>query len=103
MSTPRTHKVLQDAMTRGVSLHEAGLTALCQELETEAARLSNGYHNILAEFEKAPGLPLETLSQDDLAKWTDIITGILKALGPFSITGKPISLGEYLDATLEPK
>lgn len=65
----------------------------------ERDKFRNGIDNILAALKAAPGLPIECLSREDQGKWTDTITDILKALGPHEVTGKPVTLMEYV---LEP-
>lgn len=74
-------------------------TALVNEivrLREENQKLRNGFTNLGRALEEAPGLPLEYLSKDDLAKWTDLITGLLIALGTLEVTGKPIGTLEAL-------
>lgn len=78
---------------------EIAMPALLAELKTlrdENARFRNGYDNLLAAFRKAPALPLECLSQEDLEEWTDTISGILLALGPYMETGRPLTIMEAL-------
>ena len=67
-----------------------------EQLERDAGRYRNGIDNILAALKAAPSLPIETLSREDQAKWTDVITGILVALGPYAVTGKPVTPWEYM-------
>lgn len=66
------------------------------EIERENTRFRNGFDNLLAAFEHAPGLPIEILPKADQEKWTDLIKGILMALGPYSVSGKPESIWEAL-------
>ena len=65
-------------------------------------KFQHGIDNILSALEAAPGLPIETLSREDQEKWTDIITGILMALGPYQATGKPLALFEAINDRQEP-
>lgn len=62
----------------------------------EPNKFRNGLDNILAALKAAPGLPIECLSREDQAKWTDTITGILMALGPYDVTAKQITIMEYM-------
>lgn len=62
----------------------------------ETERLRNGLDNILQAMNDAPGLPIECLSVEDQTRWTQTIHAILMALGPYEITGKPITIHEYL-------
>lgn len=59
-ATPRTQAVIDRAMSEGKSLHEAGLTDLCRELE----RAISDTHNSLRAAEDyvthAPNWPLGT-------------------------------------------
>ena len=66
---------------------------------TDEQKFRNALDNILAALRDAPALPIESLSAEDQAKWTDTITGILVALGPYAATGKPVTPWEYM---LEP-
>lgn len=66
------------------------------ELERDAARYRNGFANLMQALNDAPGLPLECLSQEELARWTDVLTGILMALGVLEHTGRPMSMWEAL-------
>ena len=63
---------------------------------TDEQKFRNALNNILAALKAAPGLPIETLSAEDQAKWTDVITGILMALGPYEVTGKPVTFFDYM-------
>jgi len=63
---------------------------------TDEQKFRNALDNILAALKAAPPLPIETLSAEDQAKWTDVITDILMALGPYEVTGKPITPWEYI-------
>jgi len=66
------------------------------ELDKECERLRNGLDNLFDALKNAPGLPLETLPQADLEKWTDLITGVMMALGVLKHTGKPMSMWDSL-------
>jgi len=66
---------------------------------TDEQKFRNALDNILLAFKNAPALPIESLSAEDQAKLTDVITGILVALGPYEVTGKPVTLWDYM---LEP-
>ena len=88
----------QDAQRRRVE-HEdtiGKLSARIAELERDAARFRNGFANLTQALQDAPGLPIETLSAEDQAKWTDLLTGLLMALGVLEATGKPQSMWEAL-------
>ena len=63
---------------------------------SDEQKFRNALDNILARLQAAPGLPIETLPREDQAKWTDTITGILMALGPYSTTGRPVTLWDYM-------
>jgi hypothetical protein len=52
-------------------------------------------------LDAAPGLPIECLSEEDQEKWTDAITGILMALGPYRISGRPETLWENISSPPE--
>ena len=73
----------------------------CAADKQESAKFKNGLNNILNELSKAPGLPIESLRVDEQAIWTDTITGILMALGPYAITGRPETIWEHLVAAQE--
>lgn len=65
-------------------------------LMEENQRFRNGFANLSKALEEAPGLPIELLDEEDQAKWTDTITGILMALGVLEVTGRPMSPFEAL-------
>lgn len=67
-------------------------------LRDENQRFRNGYANLMQALMDAPGLPLEGSSDAALTEWTNIITGILMALGTLDATGKPQSPWEALCA-----
>lgn len=74
------------------------------ECRAENQSFRNGFDNLLAALDKAPGLPIEAQSEEDQAKWTDLITGLLMALGSYQHSGKPQSVWEGLqDAALAAK
>ena len=64
---------------------------------THEQKFRNALDNILAALKAAPPLPIETCSREDQAGWTDTITGILMALGPYGATGRPVTPWEYLN------
>jgi len=68
----------------------------------ELRKFQNGIDNILAALKAAPSLPIETCSIEDQAKWTDILTSILMALGTYEATGKPRTMAEELGLVKEP-
>ena len=61
---------------------------------TDEQKFRNALDNILAALKDAPPLPIESLSAEDQAKWT--ITGILVALGPYEVTGRPVTPWDYM-------
>ena len=63
---------------------------------TDEQKFRNALDNILLAFKNAPPLPIESLSAEDQAKWTDTITGILMALGPYAATGRPVTFADYM-------
>ena len=65
-------------------------------LRDDNQRYLNGFLNLSKAFEEAPGLPLELLSEDDLAKWTDIITSVLMVCGILEHDGRPLTMLESL-------
>lgn len=66
------------------------------QLREDNQRYRNGFLNLMKAFEEAPGLPLELLSEDDQAKWTDIITSILMVCGILEHDGRPLTMLESL-------
>ena len=65
-------------------------------LQQDVDRYRNGFANLMQALQDAPALPIETLSVEDQAKWTDLLTGLLMALGVLETTGKPQSMWEAL-------
>lgn len=84
--------------------YDSSLTAIRVIRETldDAAKFKNGIDNLIIALDEAPGLPIELLSEEDQAKWTNTITGVLMALGPYRITGRPQSVWEYVQAEARP-
>ena len=78
---------------------DAGLSSEAEEVERlrdDNQRFRNGYANLMNALQNAPGLPLEGSSEEALVEWTNIIAGILFALGTLEATGKPQSPWEAL-------
>lgn len=74
----------------------AVLRAYAERVAGENAKLRNGYRNLFAALKDAPGLPLITCTSDELDKWTDLLHGLLIALGVLEATGKPQTMFEAL-------
>lgn len=70
-------------------------------LADENRRFRNGFANLSQALADAPGLPIECLSPEDQAKWTDTLTGILMALGVLETTGRPLHLFEALTEAVD--
>lgn len=101
--TPRTDRFLRDfTMSRYATIEdlrqdrEARFLEWARTLERENRRLRNGFANLNKALEEAPGLPIELLSAEEQEAWTDILSGILMALGVLETTGRPMSPFEAL-------
>ena len=69
------------------------------QLERDAERYRNGFANLMHALQDAPPLPIEALSAENQAKWTDLLTGLLMALGVLETTGRPQSIWDALTDT----
>lgn len=91
----REGEQLVDAAYR-VAAELSALRAQVQTLTAENQRFRNGFANLYQALQDAPGLPIEALGEEDQAKWTDLITGLMMALGGLEMDGRPMSVWEAL-------